>query len=374
MPPASYSYFQSWQNEPRGRLFRNRKGEEPNMARKASLFSPNNDQGVSGRSIDYGSNDLQLDPSLKAESIQTAPDLKNNQPIEARPDEGLKPHKGLFSGLFGRGDTSPQYDKYGLQMPQKHESSLFSKILQIGLPAVTGLAGGVGILPGLLSGYAGMKGGEGKEYANDVKSYNNAVAQAFNSDKLSQELGLKTQGLDLDAAKLAETIRNNKAKESLESSKPDRIDPNTPEQIFIKSAVPKMSGKQSILNTLKSTLEEYNQALNRGDEEAAYTIGARALKTINSPEGADAIGVDEAKRLGSQLNMFRTPFQIPGDYGIGRKLPEFGKSLEDNINVLQKSIDESVSQIKNPSKVLGGKQGGKTKLELLREARQATGQ
>jgi len=172
MPPASYSYFQSWQNEPRGRLFKGRKAENAALTRKASLFSPNNDQDVSGRSVDYGSNDLRLDPSLKAENIQIAPDLKNNQPIEARPDEDLKP-KG-FGGLFGGQGAK--------------EPGIISKILQVGLPALTGLAGGVGILPGLLTGYAGMKAGEYKRQddALDRQLKQDALNKPSETERLFQ--------------------------------------------------------------------------------------------------------------------------------------------------------------------------------------------
>lgn len=354
MPPASYSYFQSWQNEPRGRLFKGRKAENAALTRKASLFSPNNDQDVSGRSVDYGSNDLRLDPSLKAENIQIAPDLKNNQPIEARPDEDLKP-KG-FGGLFGGQGAK--------------EPGIISKILQVGLPALTGLAGGVGILPGLLTGYAGMKAGEYKRQddALDRQLKQDALNKPSETERLFQNYkGMSDedralygqfqslrQPAGLTPYQAAMLDRADK-RDAREAEKPPKIDPNTPEQIFIRDAIHKMTNKQTILNTLQSTLAEYKDALNKGDEQAAYTIGQRALKVMNSTEGADAIGEGEATRLSPQLNMFRTPFQLPGDLGVGRKLPEFGQSLQDTINILQKSIDESAQQIKDPSKVLDGR-------------------
>lgn len=120
---------------------------------------------------------------------------------------------------------------------------------------------------------------------------------------------------------------------------------------FSKSLILKTAPKLSILNSLKSSLNEYNAALDRGDDEAAYTIGQRTLKVINSPEGADAIGREESDRLGSQLNLLRMPFKIPGDIGVGRKLPEFGKSLQDTINILDNSIQNSLQQAKNPDNI-----------------------
>lgn len=259
----------------------------------------------------------------------------------------------LSQKLFGYDEpNSHPLDEYGLERPKVHHEGILSKIAGIGLPALVGLAGGAGVGPGLLTGFLGERGREAALNKQETQAYNKARADAYQADKLQQEMDLKGRSLD-------ETIRGHNlenardlAKIGIEKEKLTKAgDDYDLNKIYVKSAVPKLVNKQSILNTLKSTLSEYNSALQKGDNEQAYILGQRALKTINSPEGADAIGKEESERLGSQLKMFRQPFAIPGDIGVGRKLPEFGQSLQDTIDVLEGSVGQGVSQIKNPASV-----------------------
>lgn len=329
------------------------------MAKRKFLFG---DQGISdqlnapeGMSLDFlhgGMPQQALKQAMSAQTntdqIQPKADPQNLDSAGATKPSLFKPTtKQKWLGY----DEPTSADEYGLEKPAKHHEGYLSKIAGIGLPALIGLAGGVGLAPGLLTGFLGERGRESALNKQESQAYNKSRADAYQADKLQKELDLKTAAQE-------ETAAHNRMMEYIgltNANKPSAANQVSPENIFIRSAIPKLVNKQNILNTLQSTLDEYNAALKSGNEEAAYAIGQRALKTINSPEGADAIGREESERLGSQLKMFRAPFGMPGDIGIGRKLPEFGQSLQDTIDVIKGSTSQSINQINDPSSVFGKK-------------------
>lgn len=108
-------------------------------------------------------------------------------------------------------DEPTSADEYGLEKPAKHHEGYLSKIAGIGLPALIGLAGGVGLAPGLLTGFLGERGREAAINKAEAKDYNTARASAFQSDKLQKELDLKTAGQE-------ETAKHHRAIERLKGA------------------------------------------------------------------------------------------------------------------------------------------------------------
>lgn len=73
-------------------------------------------------------------------------------------------------------------------------------------------------------------------------------------------------------------------------------------QEMIVDLAKKNASKISIANQIDSVLNEMSQP--GVSDEQKIASGRQLLKTLNSTEGADAIGAEEAKRLGSMLELF----------------------------------------------------------------------
>lgn len=271
-------------------------------------------------------------------------------------EEVEAPKSSLKQKLFGYSEPDTQ-DDLGVTVPGERHEGIASKVIQYGLPALFGITSGVGALPALASTFAARTGAKRQAEATETDQY-------YKNRKSAMELLKEQNDSSLEKDKFGELVRHNKAIEGIASEKDKGLVPEL-EEYFSKQVISKTAPKLSILNSLKSTLSEYNKALESGDDAAAYAIGQRALKVINSPEGADAIGAEESKRLGSQLNLFRKPFAIPGDYfGVGRKLPEFGQSLKDTINILDKATQNSIQQAKNPKSIFNPRDSGYSDEEI----------
>ena len=105
--------------------------------------------------------------------------------------------EGFFGRLFGRKEVGGGTDEYGVHIPGRQKEKIGSKILSYGLPALAGLAGGAGILPGLLAGVAGSRAREDEGYDDDVKAYNTQRGIAQRQEAQAQNIDMKKQGLDI---------------------------------------------------------------------------------------------------------------------------------------------------------------------------------
>lgn len=97
--------------------------------------------------------------------------------------------------------------------------------------------------------------------------------------------------------------------------------------------------KKAIVNYMAPTLQKYNEALANGDTSGAIKIGQGMMKLLNSPLGADAVGTEESKRLGSLLE-----YQIANLTGPG---PVFGRDLEGFNKQVQATMLSVGDAIKN---------------------------
>lgn len=108
----------------------------------------------------------------------------------------------------------------------------------------------------------------------------------------------------------------------------------------------KNANKISVANQIGSYLEQFRNA--KTDDDKAR-IGGQMLKVLNSPEGADAIGVEEAKRLGDALeyNIFDVKAGLgakPGNL-VGRDLPGFERQVQATYDAIKGSVDQNRSEV-----------------------------
>jgi hypothetical protein len=105
-------------------------------------------------------------------------------------------------------------------------------------------------------------------------------------------------------------------------------------QITIQKMSEKNAGKEAIANSLASGLQEMKQAK---DPSVKIKLAEGLLKTLNSPEGADAIGSEEAKRIGGLLQFKMFNVTEPGSM-FGRDVDKF----EEQVGSTEKSLREGI--------------------------------
>lgn len=121
-------------------------------------------------------------------------------------------------------------------------------------------------------------------------------------------------------------------------------------QIQVKELATTMGKQSSINNLLASMLDEFRNA---ESDDQKVAVGGRMLKVINSPLGADAIGAEEANRLGSFLEKKFFNFRQPGSV-FGRDLDEFETQVAGQVESLNQAISLNQSMIDK----LSGREGG----------------
>jgi hypothetical protein len=110
--------------------------------------------------------------------------------------------------------------------------------------------------------------------------------------------------------------------------------------------------KRSIVNSMSGYLSEYDVALakwqkskSKSDYNDVIRIGSQALKTLNSPEGADAIGAEEAKRLGTALEFNWGNLVNPGAV-VGRDLAGFSRQIKNTMGAIGTGLKANDDYIK----------------------------
>lgn len=109
-------------------------------------------------------------------------------------------------------------------------------------------------------------------------------------------------------------------------------------QTAITDLYKKNAAKASIANQIDSVMKAYNDPETSKDQKLA--LGNQLLKTLNSTEGSDAVGAEEAKRLGSFLNYKIGNITNAGSF-IGRDLDEFSKQAQTTSTAIRGSIGEN---------------------------------
>ncbi len=156
------------------------------------------------------------------------------------------------------------------------------------------------------------------------------------------QLGLQKEGLGLDRARL----EAEKIKASMKTA-PFPLEVKTE----ITALANKNASKIAIVNQLKGYLTQYKAAKT---DDQKIGIGRSMLKTLNSAEGADAIGAEEAKRFGALLEHNKMNLFEPGPV-FGRDLGAFKNQAEK----ITKSIEDAVILNRNRiTELTGGQPAG----------------
>lgn len=106
-----------------------------------------------------------------------------------------------------------------------------------------------------------------------------------------------------------------------------------------------VAGQTSIINVLEAGKQEYERALASGDEDLAIQIGNGMIKALNSDQGPDAVGNQEAERLSPYLQFKKFNLTGPGSF-VGRDLDKFGDQLGSSIGKLKGAVQRGQTQLK----------------------------
>lgn len=145
-------------------------------------------------------------------------------------------------------------------------------------------------------------------------------------------------------------------------SRPGRPEGNLPMDVKkqIETLSTKSAGKMAIANQLQNDLLQMRKAMGQDEtgapidgakpnEDLAYTYAQNMLKTMNSKEGADAVGVDEARRAAGLLEYNVADVKAglgmkPGKFH-GRDIPGFLKQVESNVAGIKGAVDFNKAEI-----------------------------
>lgn len=182
------------------------------------------------------------------------------------------------------------------------------------------------------------------EQAGKLASANQEFRNSVFKNKIESEARSAKQAAD----KLEEDKRHNRATESNSSAAIDKKTQNMAPQdrAMVTTLATKNANKLSIASQIKANMSDWDSL----PDDQKLARGRQMLKVLNSSEGADAVGTDEAKRLGSKLEFAFGNFTNGNPTQFGRDLEGFKEQALGTMKALQKSIDDNEGQI---SKITG---------------------
>lgn len=184
-----------------------------------------------------------------------------------------------------------------------------------------------------------------RDLVNNTSAYD-LHTQGYSPSKLS-EIQSKA-AIDFESAKKLKQmeIKGQLDKVDLENSTPKKQFDNLPEdkKLTISELAKKNAFKTSIKNQIDATLAQWD---NLSDDQKVAR-GRQLLKTLNSTEGSDAVGAQEAAMLGAKLEYAMGNFFNSQPMQFGRDLKGFkeqargtSQAIGDAISANQAVIDQS---------------------------------
>lgn len=111
---------------------------------------------------------------------------------------------------------------------------------------------------------------------------------------------------------------------------------------IIKGLSSKNANKMSIKNQIDAVMSGWDAL----SDDQKVTAGSQLLKTLNSTEGADAIGAEEAGRLGAKLEFaLGNLFDKSKPLQFGRDLEGFKEQATNTSKAIEKAIQANQAQI-----------------------------
>lgn len=158
--------------------------------------------------------------------------------------------------------------------------------------------------------------------------------------KFGMDKGYKDATLGLDRERLGldkERLGLEREKIGL---KPTQLAPEVRAEVTTLAS--KNAGKTSIANQMRGYLSELQNA---ETEDEKIVIGRQMLKVLNSPEGADAIGAEEAKRLGGLLEFNVLPNLFEPGPTFGRDISAFEDQVIATIGAVESGVKSNRKRI-----------------------------
>ncbi len=196
-----------------------------------------------------------------------------------------------------------------------------------------------------------MRNGKAGTLQYDTK---NKVEGAF-FEKAPKEIGTRAVVVEdpVTGAQTTQIVKDVPGQSFAAPGKPDQKFAKLPKeaQKEVEALTVKNANKIDIANQMDSEIANFKTAYESGNQTQAIAAGEGMLKLLNSSQGADAVGVDEAKRLGNLLE-----FQIFNMTGkgpaFGRDLPGFYEQVSAKSNALKSSVQMNKQRIDD---IYGGK-------------------
>lgn len=133
-----------------------------------------------------------------------------------------------------------------------------------------------------------------------------------------------------------------------------------PDQDIVTELSKKNAGKISIKNQIDAVMSNWD---NLNDDEKV-SQGRQLIKTLNSTEGADAVGVDEARRLGGKLEFAMGNLFNSNPIQFGRDL----KGFKEQANLTSEAIGKAVNSNQEQVREIAGPAAGKGLSRLIMES------
>lgn len=194
----------------------------------------------------------------------------------------------------------------------------------------------------------------------------NAILQAtIGRDGNSYELGKKRIEADIDGKNatlgiqgrsLEESMRHNKEQEKIAgknaevaAAKAAKNGEHLP--MGMKERVLTISQKQanrtSMINKMKASLAELKRLK---DPKSKFDYAKSTLKMVNSPENPDAVGSEEADRIGANLDNFRWQDALVGSNPFGKNFSAFENLIQSQINAMEGNYKSDQRELDSISK------------------------
>ena len=192
--------------------------------------------------------------------------------------------------------------------------------------------------------------------------------------KINEKMATDDPYADLKRQQMQVGIERTRAQTEAIKNKPAPIAPlGASEKSQISALGTKIANQASIVNVLSPARDGLIAAMKAGNKDLAIKIGQGMIKALNSDQGADAVGVEEAARLGNLLEFQLFNLTQPGPM-FGRDLQGFADQVDETINKLKSSVASGQKQLKQleagqPIQFEQSTKGGLGPNEVMRRAK-----
>lgn len=170
----------------------------------------------------------------------------------------------------------------------------------------------------------------------DAKKMNETSAKAVVDFQNAKKLKDYEHSLDIDKLKQTYSLD---PKKSGAVGQFERLAPEN--QAVITDLAKKNANKIAIANQIEAVMSKWDELPD--DQKVAQ--GRQLIKTLNSTEGADAVGEGEAARLGGKLEFALGNLTNSNPTQFGRDLPGFKIQADDTVKNIRAAVDKNTAKI-----------------------------